>query len=99
MRFAPVTYSPVLKMGLYAGFCDLASNSGKPSWLLNPAVGNILLFSRVILSRAKPFNLCTSWEFNDSILGFCDKFWELLDPVAKVLLFPTVGIEKVGSIG
>ena len=99
MRFAPVTYSPVVKMGLYAGFCDLAINSGKPSRPLNPAVGDTLLLSTVILNRAKPFNLCTSWEFSGSILGFCDKFWELLDPVEKVLLFPTVGIENMGSTG
>ena len=99
MRFAPVTYSPVVKMGLYAGFCDLAFNSGKPSRPLNPAVGDTLLLSTVILNRAKPFNLCTSWEFSGSILGFCDKFWELLDPVEKVLFFPTVGIKKMGSIG
>ena len=98
MRFAPVTYSPVLKMGLYAGFCDLAINSGKPSRRLNPAVGNTLLLSTVILDRAKPFNLFTSWEFNGSILEVCDKILELLDPVEKLLLFPTVGIEKMGSI-
>ena len=98
MRFAPVTYSPVVKMGLYAGFCDLAFNSGNPSRCFNPAVGDSLLLSTVILNRAKPFNLCTFWEFSDSRWGFCDKFWELWDPVEKLFLFPAVGIEKMGAL-
>ena len=83
VRFALVTYSPVSKMGLYAGFCDLAFNSGKPSRLFNPAVGNTLLLSRVILNRAKPFNLFTSWEFSGNILEFSDKILELVDNVEK----------------
>jgi len=85
-------------MGLYAGFCDLAFNSGKPSRRLDPAVGNTLLFSTVILNRVKPFSLFTTWEFTGSILEICDKFLELVDPVEKVLFFPTVGIEKIGFI-
>ncbi len=83
MRFAPVTYSPVVKMGLYAGFCDLAFKSGKPSRLFNPAVGDTLLLSTVILNRANPFNLFTSWELRGNILEFSDKILELVDHVEK----------------
>jgi len=70
-------------MGLYAGFCDLALNSGKPSSFFNPVVGNTLLLSRVILNRAKPFNLFTPWEFSGNILEVCDKILELVDNVEK----------------
>ncbi len=81
------------------GLCDLAINSGKPSRPLIPAVGNTLLFSRIILDRVKPFDLRIFWEFNGVTLDFSDKTLEFSENLEKRCFARQSGLEKWDPYG